>query len=732
MIRTLKGCILILGLILTAYPVAAPAAVIKSERPPRIEHHSEDEFDQVLRENALFFSILVSFSYTAAFAEPAWGVGVKNINLNLVTRAVRDPQGRQLVRVRVAGNVRSNNNVELDLLDENGSLVGKGFFGYYSGQLTFYDRESRAIIEGYIDVAGNYELLDLRLPEGKRDLASGYVDPCFYCGSMPYAWYDGTGAQVGGGRIIPDYYASSAGNLPVYWSFERGYLSAEQPAYGEADYTLRGETTGAINSVLFDTPRTADSFFANPYSLVPQPAGKSYLPRVTDNTGIAVINPSERQIEVTYVARHYNGALVAGDGIENPVTYSFDPGVQYAAYPGEIFRQENDRRPIFGDREVGWIEVFSYEGDVQALFLAGDVEGRALDGNIGCEDGDASLVFPDLKLSPGENTEINLLNLSFDDVMVRLELLDRSGLLLREEVEFFISGYGIRTFHLGSGSDFLSIPDPDKAASLRVTCNNDNSIKSTSCSRLIGMALYKDRFQSTATSYAVTPQSAGAVLLGTHFAAGPSGSGFWQTSVYVAKLDGGAAPVYLDIYDRSGNLLQTLQETVSRSGQAAFRIGGPESPWRDILTTGYLRLRSDEGRIGGAVAIQWSDGQRSTYSSYPLVGYIYSFFRFNQVAHGSTGQIEYWTGLAFLNDLDRQVDLTIEVFRPDGALDRSATLALQAYAQVSALLSEILQDPSYLRLDGYMVVRATDPISAIVLYGDTGNQFLAAVPGVPR
>ncbi len=732
MIRTLKGCALILGVILTVYPATAPAAVLKSERPPRIEHHAEDEFNQALRENALFFSILVSFSFTAAFAEPAWDVGVKNINLNLVTRAVRDPQGRQLVRVRVAGNVRSNNNVELDLLDEKGSLVGKGFFGYYSGQLAFYDRESRAIIEGYIDVAGNYELFDLRLPEGKRDLASGYVDPCFYCGSMPYAWYDGTGVQVGGGRIIPDYYASNAGNLRVYWSFERGYLSANRPAYGEADYTLRGETTGAINSVLFDTARTAGSFFANPYSLVPEPAGRSCLPRITNNTGVAVTNPSERQIQVTYVARHYNGALVAGEGIENPVTYSFDPGVQYAAFPAEIFRQENDLRPIFGGGEVGWIEVFSYEGDVQALFLEGDIEGRALDGNIGAEDGDDSLVFPDLKLGPGESTEINLLNLSFDDVMVRLELLDRSGLGLREEAEFFISGYGIRTFHLGSGSDFLSIPDPGKAASLRVTCNNDNSIKSTSCSRLIGIALYRDRFQSTATSYAVTPQSAGTVLLGTHFAAGPSGAGSWQTSVYVAKLDGGTAPVYLDIYDRSGKLIRTLQETVARSGRAEFRINGTDPPWHDTLTTGYVRLRSDGGRIGGSVAIRWSDNKRSTYSSYPLVGYIYSMFRFNQVAQGSTGPIEYWTGLALLNDLDRQVGLTIEVFKPDGTLDRSVAIRLQAYGQVSALLSEILQDPGYLRLDGYMVVRATDPISAIVLYGDARNQFLAAVPGVPR
>ncbi len=116
--------------------------------PPRLEYHAQAEFDQILRENSLFFNMLVSFSFTAGVAEPAWGCDVDNININLITRSVRDPQGRQIVRVRVAGVVRSNNNVELNVLDENGNLVGQGFYGYDSGQLTFYDWNGRTIIRG--------------------------------------------------------------------------------------------------------------------------------------------------------------------------------------------------------------------------------------------------------------------------------------------------------------------------------------------------------------------------------------------------------------------------------------------------------------------------------------------------------------------------------------------------------------------------------------------------------
>jgi hypothetical protein len=108
-------------------------------RPARLQKHTSEAFDQILRENALFFNLLVTFSFTLAVAEPEWGVGVNNINVNLITRALRDPRGHQLVRVRVAGVVRKNHNVELDLLNNAGALVGKAFFGYSSGQITFFE-----------------------------------------------------------------------------------------------------------------------------------------------------------------------------------------------------------------------------------------------------------------------------------------------------------------------------------------------------------------------------------------------------------------------------------------------------------------------------------------------------------------------------------------------------------------------------------------------------------------
>jgi hypothetical protein len=173
-----------------------------------------------------------------------------------------------------------------------------------------------------------------------------------------------------------------------------------------------------------------------------------------------------------------------------------------------------------------------------------------------------------------------------------------------------------------------------------------------------------------------------------------------------------------------------MQQEVASYGEARFVIDGSDPAWRDHLTTGYVKARSDSGNIAGDVSVLWSDGRGSMYSSYPLSNGLQSEFRFNQVAQGRSDRIEFWTGVAFLNDLDLRVEALLEVYTAEGMLDRSATVQLEPHQQYNALLSQILNDPAYTRMDGYMRVRSVDPISAIVLYGDSTNQFLSSVPGL--
>ncbi len=717
------------GILLLVPRPAAPETSL-----PHVVPNPAGPLDQILRENAVFFSILITFSFTAAVADPEWGVDVSDINLNLITREVRDAQGRQLIRVRVAGVVRKNNNVELNLLNLKGELVGKAFFGYDSGQLTFFDPNDKPIVDGYMDSQGNFSLDDLRLPVGERALAEGFVDPCFDCGSLDYSWYDGLNYQVGGGRIYPTFYYDeySVDRARMYWTFLQGKISDSVAATGEAEYDLDGEATGAINSALFDQDRSAESFFADPRSLVPEHTGRALLPRVTDDTGIAVTNASGRETRITYAARLPDGSLITGEGIRNPITYIFAPGQQFAAYPAEIFRGLNgvDRRAILGDADVAWVEIYSDEGDIQAMYLDGNREGSGLDGNVGVRIGGNPVVFPDLHLKPDESMEIELLNLAYESSMLRLQLLDREGTILREESQFYIAGCGMRNFYIGGSSDLLRVGDPSLAASLRISC--DNSGSSSGCSKVVGLATYRDPFGSIASALAVSEESAGTALIGPHFVTGASAGGKWETTVRVAKFSGGSASVYLDLYDADGSLLITLSRQIALGGQADFDLGGATLPWGDRLTSGYLRLRSDSGLIAGDVSLRWSDGNGSQLSKYPLSNYLYSTMQFNQVAEGSSGGPEYWTGIAFVNDLDRQVRVAVQIFRSDGTEDRSAEIVLNPFEQYVSLIPQLLKDPLYTRIGGYLRVTSTNPISAVVLYGDSSGRFLAAVPGIGR
>ena len=62
--------------------------------------------------------------------------------------------------------------------------------------------------------------------------------------------------------------------------------------------------------------RSAGSFFANPYAVVPPPAGLACLPRVSDGTGIAVTNTpdvlTDATADLTTTVRHIRQLIATG------------------------------------------------------------------------------------------------------------------------------------------------------------------------------------------------------------------------------------------------------------------------------------------------------------------------------------------------------------------------------------------------------------------------------------
>jgi hypothetical protein len=98
---------------------------------------------------------------------------------------------------------------------------------------------------------------------------------------------------------------------------------------------------------------------------------------------------------------------------------------------------------------------------------------------------------------------------------------------------------------------------------------------------------------------------------------------------------------------------------------------------------------------------------------------------FSQVANGDN----YFTGLAFYNPNQVGTDVTVEVYSENGVKTGrlAAPISLAPGMRVSRLLIQWIP-ASAGQMRGYVIVRSTAPLIAQQLFGDTGMNFLSAVP----
>jgi len=114
----------------------------------------------------------------------------------------------------------------------------------------------------------------------------------------------------------------------------------------------------------------------------------------------------------------------------------------------------------------------------------------------------------------------------------------------------------------------------------------------------------------------------------------------------------------------------------------------------------------------------------------PLQGAGAREFYFGQVANGSVGGVDYWTGVAVLNTSAVATQATFRVCRSDGTVNgNEVNVSLAPGQKYVGLLSQLpgigtLASQS----SGYLYVMATEPVLAFELFGDNSQTFLSAVP----
>ncbi len=87
----------------------------------------------------------------------------------------------------------------------------------------------------------------------------------------------------------------------------------------------------------------------------------------------------------------------------------------------------------------------------------------------------------------------------------------------------------------------------------------------------------------------------------------------------------------------------------------------------------------------------------------------------------------YFTGLALFNPNQAAATVTLEVYAETGAKTGQATLQLGANSRISKLLTQLVP-ASTGQMRGFITLRSTQPLIAQQLFGDSGMNFLSAVP----
>jgi hypothetical protein len=141
-------------------------------------------------------------------------------------------------------------------------------------------------------------------------------------------------------------------------------------------------------------------------------------------------------------------------------------------------------------------------------------------------------------------------------------------------------------------------------------------------------------------------------------------------------------------------------------------------------TTGWVEIQSSVDRVVGAISFTNSDGTFLT--SFELSGTPLTHFVFPMSAEDST----YQTGIAILNSNDQPAAVTMELWQPEGRLERSAILELSPGTRTALYLSDYFPGLTP-HLVGNIRIHSDQPLHSFSLINDRSFHFLSAVPAIP-
>ncbi|HYR88210.1 MAG TPA: right-handed parallel beta-helix repeat-containing protein [Terriglobia bacterium] len=414
--------------------------------------------------------------------------------------------------------------------------------------------------------------------------------------------------------------------------------------------------------------------------------------------GLALLNSGLTAADVKLTARTYQGAIIAGDGITNPVTLNVPAAGKLELQTLEIFGAR-----ISG--YTGWLELSVPGPAVKALSFVYDSGPSFLEGAELTAARSRRLIFP--KVSAVSLTRLSLVNTGPATVETVVSLYENSGRLANT-----------RPFTLPGFSGF-SVPISELASvdngfeGYAVVQATDNTLFGSAT--LVGMETYRD--QSDIALIQALPEWA--AMKNGYWAHLVSQGGYSARLTLVNFTDQTQVLQITAETPRSVTVTRTLlpNQRLEESATQMFGLSGAG------LIDGSIRFETESNTPGVWGVLDYRMTTGSLLSAVEARREGQSDLYFTHLAEGP----DYYTGLALLNPNVEPSTVLLDIFDKSGSVTASTSVELQAREHKASLIGELFQSPIR-QVGGYIRVSATQPILALELVGSRDSTaFLANV-----
>ena len=267
--------------------------------------------------------------------------------------------------------------------------------------------------------------------------------------------------------------------------------------------------------------------------------------------------------------------------------------------------------------------------------------------------------------------------------------------------------------------------------------NTSKPVGETTNPGVAGVEVFGESSDSMGMVAGLGGSDAANVLYATHLASGYIGGIRYYTRLDIVNPTDSDVNVTFTLIGDDGNVIgSSVSKTIKAHGSLntrAYQLFGLEDPTTtNNLTIGTVKMVAD-GNILGSLTFGDAANQKFM-ATLPLLSTASAKneLYLDHVAIGNIGGINYFTGITIYNPSKDTAHITLTLYDSDGnqVATTQTPYELGAGKRLSTMLQGLFSGlPSdFSQSGGFLKIESDKEICSFMLFGDTGLNFLSAIP----